>query len=301
MMNNSPSFGADGLQFAWNAHSIKTAETCLRKYKYSILDGWTPRSRSVHLVFGGHYATALEHYHKLRADGADHEEALRSVVREALVNTWENGAPWKPDHQSKTRENLIRTIVWYLEEFKDDTAQCIRFANGNPAVELSFAFEVDDDIIFAGHIDQLVDYGGDTYVMDQKTTGGTIGPYFFDQFKPDTQMSMYSFVGKAVFQTPVKGVIIDGAQIAVGFTRFARGFTFRTDAELNEWYDNTLWHIERARNATTEQYFPMNTTACGNFGGCPFRHVCSRAPSVREQFLAADFVRGVGLDPLDQR
>ena len=36
-----------------------------------------------------------------------------------------------------------------------------------------------------GHLDRVVTYGGQKFVMDQKTTGSTIGPYFFDGFKPD--------------------------------------------------------------------------------------------------------------------
>ncbi len=200
----------------------------------------------------------------------------------------------------KTRGNLIRSIVWYIDHFAEDTMPIIQLSDG-PAVELSFTLEVDDGLVFSGHLDRLVTYGEDPYVMDQKTTGSTITPRFFEQFKPDTQMSMYSFAGKMILGTPVKGVIIDGAQIAVGFTRFERGFTFRTDGELNEWYDSAMYHIEQARNATREMNFPMNTASCGNYGGCPFRSVCARSPEHRRQFLKADFVQGKPLDPLEQR
>lgn len=308
------SFDPEGVQFAWDSTSIKLAETCLRKYYYKMIVGWQPERKSVHLLFGGWYATALESYYKYVAEGMSQDDALAEVVGEALVETWEfetdeagepipnTGAPWQSDHNTKTRENLIRTIVWYIDQFgDDDSCQTLILSNGKPAAEHSFRLEADNGIILSGHLDRLIDYGGKVYIQDQKTTGSTITNRFFDSFNPDTQMSLYTFAGKSIFQLPIKGVMIDAAQIAVGFTRFERGFTFRTDDQLNEWYEHSMYHIERARQATREDYFPMNPSSCGNFGGCEFRHICSKAPSVREQFLKGDFVKGKRWDPLEVR
>ena len=161
--------------------------------------------------------------------------------------------------------------------------------------------DLDNGVIFSGHIDRLVEFGGKTYVQDQKTTGTTITQRFFNQFNPDTQMSMYTFAGKALFGVPVAGVMIDGAQIAVGFTRFERGFSYLDSGSLNEWYDDAMYHVETARHATRENFFPKNTASCGNYGGCEFRHICSRGPSVREQFLKADFEKQPRWDPLESR
>jgi hypothetical protein len=313
-MTQSP-FDPSGAQFAWDSTSIKLAETCLRKYQYKMLDGWQPHRKSVHLLFGGWYATALENYHKAVALGVDPEQAVCDVVHEALISTWEHetdeetgdpiegsGTPWQSDHNTKTRENLIRTIVWYLDAFgTEDSCKTVILSDGGAAVEHSFKLPVDNGIVLAGHLDRLVDYGGKIYVQDQKTTGSTISPRFFDQFSPDTQMSLYTFAGKSIFGIPVKGVMIDGAQIAVGFTRFERGFTFRDDSQLNEWYDNAMHTIELARKATLEANLPMNPSACNNFGGCEFRNICSRSPTVREQFLKADFVKGEIWNPLKSR
>lgn len=324
----------DGVQYVWSSTTIKMAETCLRKYQYEMIEGWHSSNLSAHLKFGQHYAAAIEHFYKHLAEGVGRDVALRMVVREALEATWDrpvcdtcggsgfNGAggmdygavcpdcvdgysgpgkPWVSDHNLKTRENLIRSIVWYLDHFADDKASPIILASGEPAVELSVTLEVDNGIMFSAHLDRLAEYIGDPYVMDQKTTGTTISTRYFEQYSPDTQMSMYTFLGKAAFGVPVRGVIIDAAQIAVGFTRFERGMAFRTEGQLNEWYDNTMHHILAAQKATRENYFPMNTSACGNYGGCPFRPVCGRDPGVRKNYLAADFKRGGGYDPLERR
>lgn len=638
-------FDETGIQFAWDQTSIHIAEECLRKYQYRMIEGWQHLSKSVHLLFGGWYASALESFHQYLAQGMSRDDALVEVVTEALVETWEyddcetcqgkgvidetlggvprsnpeaicpdcngdgrdggNGHPWQSGHNLKTRETLIRTIVWYTEQYKEDPAETVILSTGKAAVEHSFTLEVDGGLMFTGHLDRCVEYAGHRYVQDQKaqpisekvltplgwkpvgrlevgveiigedglphkvlelhpkgeveifevhfvdgtstrcawdhlwgvydqfgkyqvlsmeqialapaykkfrvplmmpvqfpertfilnplalglligdgyfnhhtiqfsdadgveagllskvlpegddivstssdnyswnirgthtrealktlglfgklsggkfipeeyflgsegqrrqllrgllltdgcnigtnylydttseqlikdvcqlvrslggvasyhtrsgpayrahlrmpewpngvraryikkvvklpyteeavcikvdaprnlyvtedyilthnTTGTTISARYFDNFNPDTQFSMYTWAGKMLWNTPVKGVMIDAAQIAVGFTRFERGFAFRSDAQLAEWYDHSLWHIEQARTATRENFFPMNRSACGNFGGCEFRQVCSRSPEVRPNFLKAEFVRGERWDPLKAR
>lgn len=297
----SESFNSDGVQIAWNSSSIKLAEACLRKYYYKMIEGWQPETLSVHLRFGQHYASALEQFHKHVALGVDREEAIEAVVLEALIATWDGDAPWESEHNTKTRANLIRTIVWYLDHYAEDACTTVILSDGSPAVEHSVALAVDNGITFTAHLDRFVNYASHTYVQDQKTTGTTLTARYFEGYSPDTQMSMYTFLGKTALSLPVQGVMIDAAQIAVGFSRFERGFTFRTDDQLNEWYDDAMRVIERAQTATRENYFPMNPSSCGNFGGCEFRDVCSRSPSVREQFLKSKFVRGPIFDPLEQR
>lgn len=303
------SFDESGVQFGWDQTSIKLAEECFKKYQYRMLLGWRPRGTNVHLFFGGVYASALEHFHKYRAEGMDHDDALLTVVREALVATWiyednndKVGAPWQSDHNTKTRENLIRTIVWYFEHFKDDPTPTFILSNGKPAVEHSCKVPVDNDIIISAHIDRMVDYSNRILIQDQKTTGSTITSYYFNQFNPDSQIAgTLPFVGRAAFKLPIKGVMVDAAQIAVGFSRFERGFVFVDDGSLDEWYDDTMEIILRAQTATRENYFPRNRSACHKYAGCEFRKVCAASPHVREQFLKADFEQGQRWDPLEAR
>lgn len=302
----SKTYDDSGIQWAWDATSLTLADTCLRKYFYVIQQGWHSKLLSVHLRFGAVYATALEHYYKHIALGATKDEALLLVVREALELTWDRnedgtGAPWDSDDPNKNRPNLIRSIIWYADTFENEQITVIKKSDGTPAVEYSFALPVDNDIIFAGHIDRMVEYAHNPYVMDQKTTKRAVTARYFDEFKPDMQMSMYTFAGNIIYNLPVKGVIIDAAQVMVGFTRFERGFTFRSQPELQEWYDSVMYTIEAAQKAVREQHFPMRPSSCFNYGGCPFRGVCSRSPDVRPNFLAADFEQTPRWDPLRTR
>jgi hypothetical protein len=311
------SFTPKGFQFAWDATSISAFEKCPRYYQLRHLEGWQPQNKSEHLIFGGVYASALEHFAKKLAAGMDREQATREVVHEAMIATWTHeretledgttvpvpgtGTPWESFNSAKTRETLIRSIVWYLAHFENDPAETLILSDGTPAAELSFSLPFGDQYLYCGHMDKIVTYAGNIYVQDQKTSGNAITGHFFDNFTPDVQMSGYAWAGNIMFALPISGVMIDAAQIAVGFTRFARGFVSRPPALLDEWYENTMWTIEQAKVAHETGIYRMNRQSCGNYGGCDFRRVCSRHPEHRNAVLNTDFTRAPRWDPLQRR
>jgi len=151
--------------------------------------------------------------------------------------------------------------------------------------------------MLCGHLDRLVTFGDLPYVMDRKTTGQTLSPHYFKQFTPDNQMSLYAIAAEVIYQVPVKGIIIDAAQIAVGFTRFERGMVYRSPAEVGEWLNDLEHWLRLAERYAEEEYWPMNDKACFN---CTFREVCSKSPEVREIYLKSDFEE-VGWNPLVAR
>jgi hypothetical protein len=284
------------LQWNWSAHSIGLLKTCPRKYQLKKIEGWVPKGGgSVHPTFGIHYHKALENYDEFRAKGLDHDESLLWVLHFLFTAT--HG--WESDHSAKNRETLFRSVVWYLEGYKDDTAKTLILSDGSPAVELSFQFATeypaDDGTPFClnGRLDRIVDFGGDNFIIDRKTTGSTLSSYYFDQYNPDNQSTLYTVASQIVYGMLVKGVMIDAAQIAVGFTRFERGLTLRSAGQLDEWMVDFSFWMETNRRYAEQNYWPMNETACGNYGGCEFRGICSKDPSVREIYLKTDFEKRV--------
>ncbi len=170
---------------------------------------------------------------------------------------------------------------------------------GSPPIRVAITrFQLNKDNLVIVHLDRIVKFAGQTYIQDQKTTSHTISGYFFDGYSMDNQMSLYSAVGQIVYNASVAGVMIDGAQIAVGFTRHERGFTYRTIAQLDEWFKHTLYYIGPYRDEAERNNWPMNDTACTKFrsddpyrgaSGCPLREVCGKDPRVREKFLETNF------------
>jgi hypothetical protein len=299
----SPFLPGTHIQYAWDSTSLGYLKECPRKYQLTMIEGWRSRGESVHLTFGIHFHKALENYDLFRAYGLDHEEAISWVVH-YLFNATHG---WDSDHHAKNRETLFRSIIWYLETYSDDPAKTLILSNGKPAVELSFRFETEvvvpgsrDHYILSGHMDRLVDFGGTRYVMDRKTTGGGIGTYFFDNFSPDNQMTLYTIASQIVYNMPVAGVMIDAAQVLVGHTAFGRGITMRSAGQLDEWMkDFEVW-MATAHAYAVRGHWPMNEKSCGNYGGCTFRGICNKDPAVRDAFLRTDFEKRFW-NPLEER
>lgn len=309
-MNNSAfSTISARLQLAWDSTSMSLFKECPRKYYYAIILGYTPRAMSVHLAFGLHYHAALEAYDYARAKGASHEQATIVAVRRALRDTWnfELKRPWFSDDKYKNRYTLIRSVVWYLAKFEHDSLKTIILANGKPAVELSFRFQTTyvssggQPFVLCGHIDRLVTFGNMLHVLDRKSTKSTLDgdskEKFFAQFSPHNQMSQYSFAGRVIYDVPVQGVIIDGVQVAIEFSRFERGIATRSEAQLDEWYEMMGYYLGRAEHCAKTGKWPMNELSCNAYGGCQFRRICNRSPEVRHEWLEREFVKRVW-DPL---
>ena len=297
----SPFIAGTSIQWAWDSTSLGLLKECPRKYYYTMVEGWKPKENGVHLFFGTVFHSGLEEYDKAKALGASHEDAIDAALTHVLAATWINGQPWASDPEAedfnpnKNRYTLVRSVLWYLFEYENDGAHTVILANGKPAVELSFRFETDyvgpdnQPFMLSGHLDRLVEFAGDTFVMDRKTTKSTISSYYFRQYSPDNQMSLYTLAGKVIYNIPVSGVIIDAAQIAVGFTSYARGITMRSNAQLEEWLDSTYEWFATAQRYAERGVWPMNEKSCSNYGECPFRKVCCNDPGVRQSFLETYF------------
>lgn len=306
----SPFLPGTNIQFAWDSTTLGALKTCPRLYKYLYIDGWASEGESVHLRFGIEYHQALQDYDLSRAAGIPHDDAVHDTLRALLERTW----GWKTDPDTragkyKNRASLVRTVLDYLDFFKDDPAETYIMKDGKPAVELSFRFELDwgpatpsrgpNDTVFepnqpfllCGHLDRVVNFADNLYVMDRKTTTSTVSPYWFAQWNPSNQMTLYTLASQIILDSPIKGVILDAAQILVDSSRFVRGFTYRTPDQLTEWMADLRTWLSLAESYATANHWPMNDTACDKFGGCRFREVCSKSPQVREQFLKSDFVQ----------
>lgn len=308
--NTSFSRQLPGLQIAVDSTSLEAFKRCPRYYQYSVIEGWEPKTLSHHLTFGLLYHGALERYDHKKSEGLEHEAAVEFAVEWLLQNTWnkELNRPWVSEDSNKNRYTLLRTAVDYMDKFGEhDVLETVQLENGKPAVELSFSFYsgytsklTGEAMLFCGHLDRLALMNGAAYISDRKTTAHTISAQWFQQFTPHNQFSLYMLAGQVVYKQPVKGLIVDGAQIAVGFSRFERALVTRDDAQLREWHADTLLQFELMERYAELGYWPQNDSACGSYGGCKFRSVCGKTPGAREQWLKAENNKRIW-DPLQRR
>jgi hypothetical protein len=281
-------------QLAWDSTSLGALKRCPRYYQYNIIEGYAAKIESVHLRFGSEYNNALVTYHKRRAAGADKETATLAAVRYAFEHTWDNALdrPWTSDEPTKTRETLIRTIIWYLDRFEDDPLQTLILANGEAAVELPFRIHLDIDsnitgepYLLCGYLDRKATMGLGDWITDWKTSKYQLDQKYFEKYSPNNQVSQYSFAGTMMGAKPVEGVVIDACQLGVTFSRFQRGNIPRTPPQLEEWLHDSIIHIRQNETYVEANYWPMNDTACDMYSGCPYRQVCSKSPNIRQRVL----------------
>ena len=306
-MEISPYLPETDVQFAWDSTSLGYIKRCARLYQYE-KEGWKSKDESVHLRFGSEYHDSLREYEVLKANGVSHNDAVREVVYGLLVRT----SDWNPDRDTKAGkvknpETLLRTVIWHLDEYEKDEAKTVLWSDGSPAVEQSFRFELDwgpetarnekghwipnQPYVLCGHLDRIVNYMGERFVLDYKTTTWWITQSFFDRFEPDNQMSLYALATKVVLNSPVRGIIIDAAKIEKDKTTFARGLTYRTPDQLAEWVNDLRHWLAYAEQRAIKGYWPQNDTACDKYGGCKYREVCTKSPKMRERFLNANFTK----------
>jgi hypothetical protein len=282
----------DNFQVAWDNSSLASLRTCARKYYYQNVLGLRPRAQNVHLIFGTLYHGALEHYDRLRAEGKDYQTSLRDTVRKLT----EDSKDFQSDHKTKNRRTLLRAVLGYLDHFKDDPAKTLILDNGQPAVELSFRFEIDLQTPFqtpymlTGHLDRIASFDNDLYVLDRKTTSKSFAYDFMETFKPSGQMMQYTSGAKVVFHPQIKGVIIDAVYISANLDEYSRFMAGYTAGQLEEWFQNTTFFIKLAEQYQEKESWPQNFEACHVYSGCVFRSLCGRDPSVREMVIKTEFV-----------
>jgi len=314
MMIDAPSPNSKSLpafQIAWDSTSLGWLKTCPQLYAYQ-REGWTTKARSIHLVFGGLYASGVERYAHARASGASHDTACIAVVRWVLENAGHRDTegqwhPWTPDPTSpdastKNLYTLIRSLIWNFEDRLGTPFSTLILANGKPAVELTFNFDFaelhGETISLSGHLDEVVEYEGGRYVKDDKTTKGALDANYRSHYSPDNQMSLYSIAGRVILDAPIKGVLVRATQVGVNFNRYATFIVPRPKAVLDEWMADTLVWIKHAREYAEANHWPKNDKSCHL---CAFKSVCSVSPAHRRSWLESDFIKQPPWNPLAAR
>lgn len=310
-VNSSFSKLIPGMQLAIDSTSLGVFKTCPFKYRLEIIEGWTSRNESVHLTFGILLHQAREHYEHVKAKGGDHDECLDAALKFILEETWnqELGRPWISNDPYKNRMTLIQTTVWYLDDkAQNDPLETVVLANGRPAVELSFRFDTQlrtstshEAILLCGHLDRIAKLNDLYYIPDIKTSKSDVTkPSFTNSFSPHNQFSIYTIAGKVAFDFPIEGMMVDGVQVGVGFSRFQRTLVPRRPDVLEEWMDDFAAIVRSMESCAVNQHWPKNDMSCSMYGGCQFRETCSRSPASREKWLTTDYRKRVW-DPLISR
>ena len=309
---SSPFLPGTNKQFAWDSTSLSTFLECPRKYQLMMLEQIGAKENPTALRFGILFHSGLEHYDKLIVAGHDHDAAQHAMVKYLLEETWDErseespGHPWHSGLEPgtidpyKNRDTLIRSCVWYTEHYIHDNLKTLVLRNGAAAIEFSFRLEIGNGLLWCGHLDKVADFQGNHYVLDRKTTKTTPGQYYFSQFDLSVQMSGYMLAGKLIFDTPIRGVFVDCAQVAVNFTRFERMPTMRSELMVEEFLAEVYTWVAKAHACADANEWPRNLTSCSKYSGCQYRKICAADPRIRDSIIKSDYVRKEW-NPLEER
>ncbi len=266
------------------------ANTCPRKFYEQYILGLVPRGRSVHLVAGGAYATALEIYREASFDGKDRIEALCDAFV-AFVLDWGDYEPPETTTgaaAAKTFSRVWDAVIEYAVQFEysADHVQPVTDATGRPSVEFSFAVPIPEvlhpdtgePIIYAGRFDMLAEYRTRQWVYDDKTTGA-MGPTWPNQWRLRSQLTGYVW-GAQQFGYNVHGAIVRGMCIQKTQFKTKELYLLRTKTVVDAWYSRLIWDLERLKYFYENNIWPQQgqeSGGCSDYGGCAYLDICESA------------------------
>lgn len=284
---------ATGAQTRVNASTFQVFKACPRKYLYGVLLARGKGSDDPDLRFGSLIHAAKAIFETNKARGAEHDMALQGAFRFLLTETWDHvrAKPGFTEDPLKNRATLLRTFVWYVDQYREDACETAMLPSGKPAVEVAFEFDsgvsgvADEQVTFVGTIDRIVTFNGATFVSDTKTSSNA--KYLTARnYTPDGQFSLYVAAASVCFGIEADGILLDGIEVGPNATSFRREIVPRPREVIEEWLDDARVHLRRLSEAFARNEWPQNDAACGMYGGCRFRGVCGASPAEREDILA---------------
>ncbi len=264
--------------------SLATLKLCQRKWNWSIIHGYSPKSSlSVDLHAGKCWASALEvtrnAYYR---DGLLPDEAISLGL--IKLNS-EYGDFECPAKSPKSASRLSDAFIYYFTAFHLET-DAVRPYLGSlgPMVEFSFTLPLpvlhpttNEPILYSGRADMIGEFANGLYIFDDKTTT-SLGNSWASKWNLRSQFSSYCWAARE-YGIPVTGAIVRGISILKTTFDHAQVITQRPPYLVDEWLQSTTYHLNQAIDSWRKDYFPPNfDDACTSYGVCPFETPCS-APS----------------------
>lgn len=275
-------------------------QACPAKYKLRMVDGYTTRRKSAALGFGGAFHAGLAEWYRSG-------ERLKMI--QAVQEAWPHS---HPIDDFRTLQKCVDTLLAYTKTYPAENFQVVQGPNG-PLVEVSFTLdtglflrcqtclELDKSTAYMPHcsycgqekerleyggiFDTLVEFSGSVYVLEHKTTS-QLGAYYFNQFRPNNQVSGYTWAGSLLSGKRVGGAIINAIGVyKASSPKFEREVTIRSEEEIAEWLVSVHATCEAIKQCERTGIWPLHTVACTMYGLCEFHQVHVLASETQRQAL----------------
>ena len=283
-----------------------------RKYIQHLSKG---TGESTDLIAGGAFAKGLEVARKMYYDqGSDPEYAIETGVA-ALYDAYGDHVPFK---ENKSSYRMATALEQYFLEYPlgIDIVQPAKLANGNHAIEYSFAHELpiahpdleDFNIIITGRADMIGEYAGRLWCVDEKTTGSAFTMDWAKQWDTRGQFTTYAW-GLQKDGIDVAGAYIRGVYLGKSNIKFNECQTTRNKFQIEIWEQQMLQKVNRIIELYKQfketgghplQFFhgSWNESCMKYFRPCSFQDMCRDKNS--EMFIESQYDQYIWL-PHEQR
>lgn len=265
-------------------------QTCPAKYWLRMREHWTSRRKSAALGFGGALHEGLAAWYKT---------GDRAAALVAINDSWPGDLPiddWR------TKEKCLSVMIDYMKHYPQESFKIIGYPEA-PMIENTFTLDTGmflkckecqdadqsvpwesectncgsplqkEPIEYGGIFDGLVQFGPSCFIFEHKTTS-QMGDYYFNQFRPNNQVTGYVWAGGLLSGQPVGGAIINAIGIyRVGATKFRREITTRTEEDIKHWLMNVYSTCQQIQDCELRGFFPQYTGSCTMYGKCEFHDV----------------------------
>lgn len=286
--------------------------TCPAKYDLRIRQGIVPIRKKPSLSFGGALHEGLAEWYR----SGNEAKALKEIH-----------AHWPevmPSDDFRTEAYALKVMHAYVAEYPKEVWKPIQGAAG-PLVEVAFTIDTGmyiecqdcgaymaegdetrgkcsncdaflEPIHYGGIIDVGAEWGDAVYVVDHKTTtvlGKDDSTYYFLQYKPDNQMTGYTWALGKLTNRRLGGAIVNAIGLyKSGEVKFKRGITSRNQYEIDEWLVGVRERCNLIKRAERSGVWRLETSQCMNYGQCDYHsiHVLND-PVSRTKRVEQDYVR----------
>lgn len=193
----------------FDSTKLEAYRDCGRKFFFEYMLGWSPRSGSVHLVFGSAIHAALEYFYNslMRGGPGVHKDNLAGAF-DAFMTYWE--ANFNPllmaEKPNKNPKRAIEILNQYISEYKSD----------NTEFEVLYTETVGDvpidekGTMLRVKMDAVIKHKREGWVapLEHKTLSA-FGQSWVDQWEMAIQPGSYQYATQGMFDD-ARGVIING-------------------------------------------------------------------------------------------
>lgn len=295
--------------------ALQTFQACPKKFDFRMVQGWTVRRKSAALGFGGALHEGLATWYRTG-------ELKQSLT--AIAEHWPENSP-VDDYRNIGK--CLEVMRDYTHEYPKESFSIIGFPD-SPMIEMTFTLDTEmflncpacrtppkiqivdgppfaissstcdvcqsplERIEYGGIFDGMIEFSGSVYVFEHKSTS-QLGAYYFNQFKPNNQVTGYVWAGSMMSGERTGGALINAIGVyKASKTKFERRLTNRSKHEISEWLVNLRSSCQQIDDAKRYNEWPRFTHNCTMYGMCEYHSVCVLGnEKERLARLETDYVR----------